>query len=188
MPRAITRSSVLAEARAEHAALEKLISLTPKTAWTAARVNSAGWSLKDVVAHLADWSERLLGWIDDGFEGRTPSPPGDGFTWRETRELNHAIFLKRRRHSLARVLRDYRAAHAALIRHARTLDSKDLLKQRRFEWTGPSWSIGHHIRAATAAHDRWANKHFKKQLRLIESGPVRTGTRPRAGASARSRR
>ncbi len=165
MPTVTSRHDLLEEIDAEYAGLTDLVARVPPGLWKSSRVNSAGWSLKDVLAHVADWAERCDGWCGLGDTLKDMTPPAAGFKWSETRELNHAIFLKRRRHTLARVRRDFRAGHAALRSHAATMNEADLLTVGRFAWCGKSWSIAKHIRASTAAHYRWASKHFKAALR-----------------------
>lgn len=165
MPATARRRDLLAEIDAEHARLSALIDRVPPSLWNSSRVNAAGWSLKDVLAHVADWAERCDGWCALGDTLKDMTPPAAGFKWSETRELNHAIYLKRRSHSLARVLRDFRAGHAALRARAATMDEADLLAVGRFAWCGKTWSMAKHIRANTAAHARWASKHFKTALK-----------------------
>lgn len=165
MPTIASRRDLLAEIDAEHARLSALIDRVPPSLWRSSRVNAAGWSLKDVLAHVADWAERCDGWCALGDTLTSMTPPAAGFKWSETRELNHAIYLNRRRHALTRVLRDFGAAHAALRARAATMEEDDLLAVNRFAWCGRTWSIAQHIRANTAAHSRWACKHFKAALK-----------------------
>jgi hypothetical protein len=162
-----SRRDLLAEIDAEHARLSALIDRVPPSLWNSSRVNSAGWLLKDVLAHVADWAERCDGWCALGDTLTDMTPPAAGFKWTETRELNHAIYLKRRSHTLARVLKDYNAAHEALRSRAITMPEADLLTVGRFAWCGRTWSVAKHIRANTAAHDRWASKHFQRTLRAF---------------------
>lgn len=184
MPAIASRRDLLAEIDAEHARLSALIDRVPPSLWKSSRVNTAGWSLKDVLAHVADWAERCDGWCALGDTLNDMTPPASGFKWTETRELNHAIYLKRRRHALARVLRDFEAAHAALRARAASMDEADLLAVGRFAWCGKTWSVAKHLRANTAAHDRWASKHFKAALK---SAGVHEQAEKKAKASPRAR-
>jgi hypothetical protein len=165
VPTVTSRHDLLEEIDAEYARVTGLIDRVPPGLWNSPRVNSAGWALKDVLAHVADWAQRCDGWCALGDTRTDMTPPAAGFTWSETRELNHAIYLKRRRHTLARVLRDFRAGHAALRARVATMNEADLLTVGRFAWCGKTWSMAKHIRANTAAHYRWASKHFKAALR-----------------------
>jgi hypothetical protein len=165
MAKVTSRAELLAEIDAEHAEVLALIDATPRPLWRDSSVNTAGWNLKDVLAHVADWGERCDGWCELGDSLSKMTPPGEGFKWNETRELNHEIYLARRGHSLERVLKEFSAAHAALRHRAATMDEAELLTVGRFGWCGKAWSVAKHIRAATAAHDRWASKHFSRVLR-----------------------
>lgn len=177
MPQIGSRYELLDEIDAEYARLVDLVGLVPRELWVSSRVNSAGWSLKDVLAHIADWAERCDSWcgLDDALDSMTP--PAPGFKWNETRELNKAIYEKRRGHALPRVLRDFNAGHAALRRRASTLNEADLLTVGRFAWCGPTWSVAKHIRANTASHYRWACKHFNLALRTDGKGARAKRTR-----------
>ena len=183
MPTVASRHDLLEEIDAEYARLSALIARVPRGLWKSSRVNSAGWSLKDVLAPVADWAERCDGWCALGDTRTDMTPPASGFKWTETRELNHAIYLKRRRHVLARVLRDFEAAHTALRAHAASMDETDLLAVGRFAWCGKKWSIAKHIRANTAAHERWASRHFKAALKVAgvdEQAEKKAKASPRA--------
>lgn len=165
MAKVTSRAELLEEIDAEHEKLTALIDATPREVWRASSVNSAGWNLKDVLAHVADWAERCDGWCELGESLSEMTPPAEGFKWNETRELNHEIYLARRGHSLERVLKDYHAVHAALRRRAEVMNEEDLLAVGRFGWCGTAWSVAKHILANTAAHDRWACKHFSRAMR-----------------------
>jgi hypothetical protein len=186
-----SRRYLRAEIDEEHGRLLALIDRVPPSLWKSSRVNAAGWSLKDVLAHVADWAEQCDGWCALGDTLKDMTPPAAGFKWSETRELNHAIYLKRRRHALARVLRDFNAAHEALRSRAITMPEADLLSVGRFAWCGKAWSVAKHIRANTAAHDRWASKHFKAALKAAKvEGQAETQTRvsPNARGTRRTTR
>ncbi len=167
MAKVASRVELLEEIDAEHDKLSALIDATLREVWRDSSVNTAGWNLKDVLAHVADWGERCDAWCALGDSMSEMTPPADGFKWNETRELNHQIYLARRGHSLERVLKDFHTAHAALRRRAEVMNEDDLLAVGRFGWCGTTWSVAKHIRANTAAHDRWASKHFSRALRTV---------------------
>lgn len=164
------REALITEAVDEYNTLTGLLARTPRDGFLGSCVNSAEWSLKDVLAHVADWAERCEGWCRAGLRGEVPEPPAPGFKWNETPRLNREIYLPRRGHSLARVLSDFEAGHKGLLELARSLDEPALCEPLRFTWTGPTWSVARHIRANTASHYRWASKHFRKWLREHDSG------------------
>lgn len=181
MAKVASRAELLAEIDCEHEKLLALIAATPTDLWRSSSVNTAGWNLKDVLAHVADWAERCDGWCRLGDSLDQMTPPAEGFKWNETRELNDAIYRARRTHPLARVLKDFHAAHAALRQRAASMSEDDLLAMGRFAWCGTTWSVANHIRANTAAHDRWASKHFMRALRGAGATiPKKAATRAKA--------
>ena len=38
------------------------------------------WSVKDVLAHIAAWERKCVGWIQAGFRGEKPDKPEAGYT------------------------------------------------------------------------------------------------------------
>jgi hypothetical protein len=88
-----SRRDLLTEIDAEYARLSELIDRVPPGLWKSSRVNTAGWTLKDVLAHLADWAERCDAWCALGDTVTEMTPPAAGFTWSETRALNEMIYL-----------------------------------------------------------------------------------------------
>jgi hypothetical protein len=44
------------------------------------------WSAKDVLAHLTEWEQMVLGWYHAGLAGETPALPAPGFKWSELRK------------------------------------------------------------------------------------------------------
>lgn len=162
-----SRSALLEEMDEAYAQLKAMMERVPRSVWKSSCVNSGGWSLKDVIAHVADWAQRCDGWCGLGDALCEMTPPAAGFKWSETRELNQEIFVRRRGHALARVLRDFEAGHAALRAHAAEMNESDLLAVGRFGWCGKTWSVAKHLRANSAAHYRWAGKHFRKVLRGV---------------------
>jgi hypothetical protein len=165
MPPVLSRQDLIAEIDTEYARLTSLMDRLRHEAWTNFSVNSAGWTPKDVIAHVADWAERCAGWCRLGESVAEMTPPAPGFKWNETRRLNAAIHRQRRDHALKRVTNDFQAGHAALRSLAATMPERDLLSIGRFGWCGKTWSVAKHIRANTAAHYRWASKHFRAALR-----------------------
>ncbi len=164
MARLLTRAELLAEARREYAKLEALVVQVGERDLRESRVNRGGWSLKDVLAHVADWAERCAGWCEGGLRGETPEVPAPGMKWNQFPLLNEQIYKRRRRHSAKRVLAAYHAGHERLCALVESFDEEALTTPRRFAWCGPTWAVANFIRANTASHYRWAQKHFQRWL------------------------
>ncbi|MBX3403745.1 MAG: hypothetical protein KF699_10085 [Phycisphaeraceae bacterium] len=52
MPPITSRRALLDEMDVEYARLMDLVDRVPRSLWRSSRVNSGGWSLKDVLAHM----------------------------------------------------------------------------------------------------------------------------------------
>jgi hypothetical protein len=164
MARRLTRSDLLTEATAEYAKLAALIERVKERDLRESCVNSGGWSLKDVLAHVADWADRCAGWCEAGLRGENPQAPAPGLKWNQFPLLNAQIYRRHRKRAAKRILAEFHEGHARLCALADRIPEADLYEPRRFMWCGPTWAVANHIRANTSSHYRWAQKHFRRWL------------------------
>ena len=127
--------------------------------------NEAGWAIKDVLTHLFDWQERLLGWVESGKRGETPELPAPGYKWNQIRELNESIFRRHRQKSLDTVRNNLLATHARVVQEIKSLSKQELTELGFYSWTGKSWTLSDYIRANTSSHYIWAIKKIKRWLK-----------------------
>jgi hypothetical protein len=130
-----------------------------------------GWTVKDLVAHLAEWHALFLGWYREGLQGRKPEMPAPGFKWNQTPALNRAIQEKHRDRPYQEVWADFSNTHAEVLEIAVGLSERDLLDPGRFPWTGRN-ALVTYLGANTSSHYRFASKVLKRWLRR-GSGPAR---------------
>ena len=72
MPRPHTKALLLSESQKEHQALEEFLStLSPEQMAQSGIVGE--WSVKDVLAHLYEWEQMVLGWLAAYFTSCTSS-------------------------------------------------------------------------------------------------------------------
>ena len=191
MAKILTRQQLLDEIEKEYENLVEIIGQVSDEELISSRVNSAGWSLKDVLAHIADWAIRCALWCSASKDVSVLEVPAPGYRWSETRELNREIYLSQRDLPVKAVLTFFKAGHVALVEIAHQMNEIDLLTPKRFAWTGPTWAVSQHIRANTASHYRWATKHFRKWLRtrLKQSAkpPTRLDPHPEKPAHSKVR-
>jgi hypothetical protein len=169
MGKSLPKAEVLQEIGLERSRLDALLEqLTPRQ-MTQRGATLAGWSVKDILAHLVAWQQMNLEWYAAGVRGETPDIPGRG----EIRKLNDRIYRKHRRRSLKAVLADYNAFHQKMLELIEEVPDGDFAAIGRIAWTGPTWTLSDCIRWNTSSHYRWACKHIRKWLR------AQTMTRPR---------
>ena len=167
MGKRLPKKELLAEIRSERAQLMDLLDSTPRRKLTVAGINSAGWSIKDVLTHLLDWEIRTVDWYVLGATGKTPQMPGDGFKWNQLPALNDKIYRKHQRKSVKKVLEEFDAAHQATLKLIESLNDKQLTTIGHFNWTGKSWTVSDYLRGNTASHYKWARTKIRKWLKKL---------------------
>jgi hypothetical protein len=130
-----------------------------------------GWTVKDLVAHLAEWHALFLGWYGEGLQGRKPEMPAPGFKWNQTPALNRAIQEKHRDRPYQEVWADFLKTYAEVLEIVIRSSEGDLLDPGRFPWTGKN-ALVTYLGANTSSHYRFASKVLKRWLR---KGPVPSG-------------
>jgi len=175
MGRRLRRTALLAEIQRERRALDDTLAALSPRQMTKAGVTSAGWSVKDVLAHIVEWQEMNLKWYAAGLRGEKPAMPAPGFTLRELPRLNEMIYRKHRRRSLRAVMGDYSSYHKRVVELIGALSDADLVALGRFSWTGPSWTLSDYLRASTAAHYLWARTLIRRWWRAQEKAKALPG-------------
>lgn len=168
MGKRLPKKVLLAEIKQERTKLLALLETIPPRKMTKRGINSAQWSIKDVLTHLVDWERRTVGWCETGKRGETPEVPGDGFKWSQTRLLNASIQKKHHRKSVKRVLAEFDSVHEETLKLIQSLNNRQLTEIGFFEWTGRSWTVSDYLRGSTASHYRWAHTKIRKWLAKLD--------------------
>lgn len=168
MGKRLPKQELLAVIHAERKLLMELIGSIPKNKFNVRGMNSANWSIKDVLTHLLDWETRTNGWIVAGKAGETPEVPGDGFKWNQTKELNALIQKRHCRKSIKRVLEELDEIHQTTLSVLAGISKKELTTICHFEWTGKSWTVSDYLLGNTANHYRWARNKIRKWLASLD--------------------
>lgn len=159
--------------RTEHGSLCARLAEIPKARWHEPGVWGDGWTLSDLVAHLAEWQHMFLGWYEAGLRGATPEMPAPGFKWSQTPRLNRAIWEKHRSRSQAAVRADFDSGYSQIVHIVEALSAQQLLRPGHFEWTGKH-PLTTYLGPNTASHYRFAIKVIKRWLK----GAGTSATRP----------
>ncbi len=125
------------------------------------------WSVKDILAHLVDWEQRGLRWYRAGLQGEVPQLPDENYNWRQTPELNHAIYLKYQDLSLDEVLELVEASFKETMTAVNGMTEEELFTPEVYEWTG-THTLATFVNANTAAHYRWASALIRKFTRNLK--------------------
>jgi uncharacterized protein (TIGR03083 family) len=163
MPRPTSKDDLLTAIDQERSALEELLeTLTPAQMTEPGLVGD--WSAKDVLAHLFEWEQMVLGWHQAGLRGETPELPAPGFKWSQTPQLNQQIYEKHRERPLDEVLELFRASHQEILATIQGLSNEELFTSGHYAWTKKN-TLGTYMVSATSSHYLWARKEIRKGLR-----------------------
>jgi len=92
------------------------------------------WSVKDILAHLTTWEERIVAWAEALRQGIRPAPAPWPRDWSEE-QINASIYESNRDRPLADVLERWRQVHKRVIAGIQALN-EDELYQQKLDWLG----------------------------------------------------
>jgi len=156
-----SKQALLDAITTEHDRLCARLDAIPKSRYREAGVWGDGWTVSDLVAHLAEWQEMFLRWYAEGSTGGTPAMPAPGYKWNELPRLNRAIWTKHRCRSAAAARRDFELGYQRIVTIVEGLSAEQLLAPGHFAWTGRN-SLTTYLGANTASHYRFATKVLKR--------------------------
>jgi hypothetical protein len=86
------------------------------------------WSVKDVLAHLIEWEQMVLGWHKAGLRDEIFELPAPGFKWNQTLALNQQIYEKHRDRPLEEVLEQFTTSYQEILKVIQGLSNDDFLQ------------------------------------------------------------
>ncbi len=116
-----------------YAALAATIGASPPRELTLPDLHG-GWSIKDEVAHVTFWEERLLPIMRAAIAGEEPPYRSGVGSAEKIEAMNAEVFAVSRQRDLDDVLADMDRTHAALVRAVAELPENALFDARRFPW------------------------------------------------------
>lgn len=119
------------------------------------------WTIKDIIAHLYEWHNMLLGWYKLGMEGKKPQMPAPGYSWKDTPKLNQHIYEKYKNSDLQSMISALKSTHNEVLHLAKKHTDTELFTKKKYAWTA-STSMSVYFNANTASHYRWAKDIIKK--------------------------
>jgi uncharacterized protein (TIGR03083 family) len=163
MARFMNKAQFLAECQAEFDVLERLIA--PLSAEEKTQPGMLGeWSVKDVLAHLYEWQQLMLGWQEAGLRGENPKPPGRGYNWKQLPALNQEIYETHKDAPLEEIEAKLRESHRRMLALAESTPEEELFAAGCAAWMGKH-SLATFINANAPEHYRWAYTAMRKQMK-----------------------
>ncbi|GAB4424016.1 MAG: ClbS/DfsB family four-helix bundle protein [Anaerolineales bacterium] len=163
MPRPQNKAEILAESRKEREKLDNLLATL-----TSEQMTDPGalgdWSVKDVLAHLYEWEQMVLGWLSAAEHGETPSVPAEGYKWSQLPALNEEIRQKHGSRSLNEMHKMYQESYAQIMKTIESISEDEMFTPGLHRWMNKN-TLGTYFVSATSSHYRWALKELKKGIR-----------------------
>ena len=131
-----SQQALVTDIRRAHDALCAQLREIPKSRCAEPGVWGDGWSVSDLVAHLAEWQSMFLVRHDEGLTGAMPRMPATGFRWNETPKANRVIWEKLCLRSLPSVRADFDSGYRRILAIVDSLSGEQLLMPGHFAWTG----------------------------------------------------
>lgn len=99
----ITREEILEKISLHRKALEHTLGRIPRERYLSP-VFVEGWTIKDLIAHIAAWEQRMIAWIAQAAEGVLPDIPG---TDQAVAAINEQLYKEYKDLPLKKVLEDF---------------------------------------------------------------------------------
>ena len=162
MEEKMTKSRLYEEIYAERDALENTLASLDESEMTDPTLEG-GWSVKDVLAHIVDWEQRMTLWINESLDDEGPDLTSD---WSDEilNKLNQEIYENNKDREYQEVWDEFQLSYQQSWKAVKRLTDEDLFEPHRFAWREgrPMWYI---VEANMSGHYKEHNeaiKHWSK--------------------------
>jgi hypothetical protein len=159
MPKIQTKAVMIEKLQMERRRLEQdLESLTADQYVQAGVVGE--WSVKDVLAHLADWETHMPKWLEAARRGEPVAEIEPGLDWKSFDAFNRRIYERHCHQTLEEVLDYFHSVHEQFMQMVTSMPEDEMLALGRYAFIGKGavydWLNSY------ANHDRWAKNKIRK--------------------------
>lgn len=162
MPAQKSKAAILKRLRLERDRLEQnLVRLCREDMRKPGVVEKA--SVKDTLAHLADWEAHMSVWVEAARKGEAVSEPDPGLGWNQLDLFNERIYAAHCDQPLDEVLEYFRATHRQFMAIVEAMPEEEILTPAYYRFTGKG-AIYDWL-AAYAAHDLWGKTKIRAWMR-----------------------
>lgn len=128
-----TKAQILNLIETEHEALQAVLKPLPESQMVQPGAEEK-LSVKDILAHITDWEQRMLQWIEESLQGKTPERPAPGMTWDDLDRLNEQTYLANINRPFSEVQSDFIVSYQKSLQTVAALSEADLFDPHRFAW------------------------------------------------------
>ncbi len=157
-----TKAQIIKRLEMERRRLEQNLALVTRDEMLEPNVIGK-WSIKDVLAHLADWEAHMLIWMAAARKGDPVSGPESGLTWKQLDLFNERIYQAHCDQSLDDVLAYFRTTHEQFMDMVKAMPDKEMLTRGRYPFVGKG--MIYNWLNAYAAHDLWGKTKIRAWMK-----------------------
>lgn len=162
MSRFTTKQELVDDVAKERRLLSELLSQIPDDQKLVEVTD--GMSVKDFLAHRAEWGRMVIDWYTEAKQGGTPAVPSERFKWNQLKELNAGIQDRFSDAELAEVEQGFVDVQDRLDEMLDGITEEELLENKHYAFTGKS-DLATYVNASTASHYRSARRLIGKWWR-----------------------
>lgn len=161
----VTRPELLAILRSERERLEAFLAGLSPEQMTRPGVEGE-WSVKDILAHIVAWEQRMVGWVAAACRGETPPQLANGIDGPELDRWNDETYRQYKDQTLAEVLAAFQASYPPALAAAVETPEPELFEADRFAWRNgqPLWIM---VMANTGWHYKEHRESIEKWLETV---------------------
>ena len=157
-----TKAQIVKRLQTERLRLEKNLSYLTRQQMLLPGVVGKS-SVKDVLAHLADWEAHMPVWIEAARRGDPVESPEPGLTWKQLDILNQRIHAAHRNQSLEEVLEYFRITHEGFMEMVAAMPEDEMLARGRYAFIGKG--AVYDWLTAYANHDLWGKTKVRNWVK-----------------------
>jgi hypothetical protein len=121
-----------------------------------------GWSLKELLAHLIDWEQRLVAWCESGQDAEErPSLASPQFRWEDVDPDEHEIPADLAEPGIGEVLRQFQLSYRTVLACVDEISAQELTAPDPDPRTGGA-TLADYVALCTYAHYDWAKGHIRR--------------------------
>lgn len=160
MPRPASKDALLKAMESERQQLIALLKTLDDDQMTQPGVCES-WSVKDILAHLYEWQQMVLGWYHAGKSGEDVKTPAPDLKWSETPILNQRIYERYRDLPLHDIQARFAASYDETLATITSIPDEALVTPKFYRWTKSSTLLSYFV-SCTSSHYRWAYDEIRK--------------------------
>jgi hypothetical protein len=165
MPEPKSKDQIIKRLQTERKRLEQNLSQLSREDFVQPAVVGE-WSIKDILAHLADWEAHMSFWLEAARAGDPVAEIEPGLSWKAFSDFNQRIYARHRDQTLEEVQAYFHDMHKQFMEMVDTMPEDEMLTPGRYAFIGKG-TIYNWL-SAYAAHDLWGKTHIRKWMKRKE--------------------